>query len=111
MEFIAAAALVALVKKLLDVVKYLRAGDLNGWVTIVASMVVGVLAVLLVAQTDFASAVDFGGVNLGTANFWTLVFVGVTTAASAGLATDTLKSIDQKQTSRVPSLLPTNEVK
>jgi hypothetical protein len=108
---VAVALLAALVKKLMDLVKYFRAGadGVNGYTTILASMVIGVLAVMIAARSDFASGISLGGVSLADANFWSQLFIGLTVASAAGVITDFFKSLNQSETAEAPPLVPESE--
>lgn len=105
MEFVALIAIAALVKKGLDLVKYVRANDVNGYVTLLAAMVLGVLVIVLAAHTAFAGGLVIGGIALAKMGFWSQVFVGLTIAGSAGVTTDFLKSVDNSTSAAVPALV------
>ncbi len=106
MEFVPAAAMVALVLKIIDFLRYARAGDINGVLTQLCTWVAGVCSILLVAQTAWADGIEVGDVALSKLGFWSLFFAGLTLASTASLAKDALKAIDNSNSSKIPTLLP-----
>lgn len=108
MEFIPVVAMAALILKLIDFVRYARGGDANGIVTQLATWFAGVVVVLLVAQTDWADGIAIGDMNLGTLGFWSLVFYGLSAGSAASFAKDTLKSVDNSNSSAIPVLIPSS---
>lgn len=108
MDFVPLLAAAALVKAALDLVKFARDKDANGVVSILAAWLIGVGVVFLLAGTDFAGGIELGstGVNLDTANNFTLILVGVTFAAVAQALHDTLQAVDNTDSQKKPPLLP-----
>ena len=99
MEFVPALAMLALIKALVDLVRRLQAGGHAREIVLqIAAWVAGVAVVLLFAQTDWAEGLQFGDGSLADMGIWSQVVVGLTVGASAMLANDTLKAIDNKQT-------------
>ena len=78
--------LALLVKQVVDFLRYLSGKDWNGAITTITVWVGGVVATLLAAASDWASALDVGGVTLDSMNFASQVFAGLTIAATATLA-------------------------
>lgn len=105
MEFVPALALLALVKKLVDFLRYATSRDVNAVVTQLTAWVAGVGGLFLAAQTDWANGIEVGGQSLHTLGGWSLVFVGLTVASTAGVVTDTLKSVDNHTDARIPPLM------
>ena len=105
MEFLPALALLALIKKLIDFLRYASAGDVNGVVTQLVTWGGGVGAVLLVAQTDWASGIDVGNMTLATLNVWSLLFVGLTLSSGAGVVHDVTKAVDGSDSAVLPKLV------
>ena len=105
-EFVPTVAMFALIVKLVDFLRYLRAGDLNGVLTQLSTWIGGVVVVLLVAQTAWADGIEVGDRPLSILDFWSQLFVGLTVASTASLVKDTLKSVDNSNTSKIPTLLP-----
>lgn len=106
MEFVPALAMAALTFKVVDFLRYLRAADLNGALTQLCAWVAGVIVVLLVARTSWADGIAVGDMNLGTLNFWSLVFYGLAAGSAASVAKDTLKAVDNTNSAAIPTLLP-----
>ena len=107
MEFLPVVAMAALTLKIVDFIRYLRAGDKNGVLTQLAAWIAGVLVVVLVAQTDWANGIAIGDMNLATLGFWSLVFYGLTAGSAASFTKDALKSFDNTNSAAIPTLLPT----
>ena len=102
MEFVPILALLSLVKKVIDLGKYITNRDMNGIVTTLAGWTAGVLAVVLFAQTNFADGIRIGDTALAALNFASQVAVGLTIGAGAGLAAD---FVSAKQPSDDPARL------
>ncbi len=105
MEFVPVLAMTALTLKGLDFIRYLRAGDANGVLTQLASWIISVLVVILVAQTDWASGISVGDQTLASINIWSLLFVGLAVGSGASFLKDTLKSIDNSNSAAIPVLV------
>lgn len=105
MEFVPAVAMLALILKVIDFLRYAKAGDLNGVLTQLITWVAGVLVLLLVAQTNWADGITIGDTVLSKLGFWSVVFAGLSLASTASLAKDTLKSVDNSNSSAIPTLL------
>lgn len=107
MEFIPTVAAITLILKIIDFARYARARDINGVVTQLLTWVAGVVVFLLVAQTAWAREFDIGGQPLSRLGFWSIVFAGVSIASTASTFKDALKAIDNHNTAKIPTLLPT----
>lgn len=109
MEFVPALAMAALILKVVDFLRYLRAGDTNGVFTQLAAWVGAVLVVLLAAQTDWADGIGVGDKSLGTVNFWSLIFVGLTIGSGASVIKDIgYKALDNANSAAIPTLVRRN---
>lgn len=106
MEFVPSVAMVLLIVKIIDFLRYARAADLNGVLTQLSAWVAGVLVVLLAAQTDWAGGIAIGNKSLATLGFWSLVFYGLSAGSGASLAKDTLKAVDNSNSAAIPTLVP-----
>lgn len=106
MEFIPAAAMLALVAKVVDFLRYATNRDSNGVTTQAIAWAGGVVVAFLVAQTDWASAIRIGDKPLSSLGIWSLVFAGLTFGSGASLVKDTLKSVRRENTPKIPTLLP-----
>lgn len=105
MDWTAAVALLALVKKSVDVVRYLSAKDLNGVVTQVVTWALGVAVVQLVARTVWASQVIVSSIPLTHLNLWSQVFVGLTIGSTSSVVHDAVRAVDNTDSAQVPALL------
>jgi len=105
MEFAPLVAMGLLVVSVINFLKYLRAGDMNGWFTQLIVWVAGVGAVLLVAQTDFASGITVGDQLMDNLNFASLVFVGLTVGSVGSFAVEIKKAIDGTDSAAKPDLI------
>lgn len=104
-EFVVGGFMLATVKQVIDWLRYLKAGEWNGVITQAAAWGAGTVVVVIVANSDFATVANFGGFTFDKLNLWSQVIAGISVGSAASLAKDTLKSIDDKQTSAVPTLL------
>ncbi len=109
MEFLPAVAMVTLILKLIDFLRYARGRDVNGMLTQLSTWVAGVVVLLLVAQTDWADGIQIGDRALGVLSFWSLVFYGMSAGSAASLTKDTLKAVDNTNSAAIPVLVPTGE--
>lgn len=105
-EFITTAGAVALVKAIVDFLKYIRANDVNGYVTQAAVWLAGIGVTLLLKISDFADAFDVSGVTLDTANAGTVILAGLGLGSATMLANDFKKAIDSADTAVKPPLVP-----
>lgn len=105
MEFIPTVAMAALILKVLDFLRYAANRDLNGVVTQITAWVAGVVVVCLVAQTTWAAGIPLGGMPLSKLGFWSQVFAGLTVASTASFGKDIIKSVDNQNTAKIPTLL------
>ncbi len=107
MEFVPAAAMVALILKIIDFLRYARAGDINGVLTQLSVWFAGVVSLVLVAQTNWADGIEIGDVALSRLGFWSLFFAGLTLASTASVVKDIgYKALDNSNTAKIPTLLP-----
>ena len=103
--FVAAAGLLALIKKFIDFAKYATNKDLNGAMTQIVVWVAGVVAVILYAATDWANTIAFGGLTLADMNMASLIALGLALGSGASLTTDFIKSRDESDSARMPALI------
>lgn len=95
----------ATVKKVVDFVRYLSAGDARSVVTQVLSWVAGIGVAFLLAASDITQRFDIGGgYPLGNANGASLVLIGIGLASGASFGVDLLKARDNSQSAAVPPL-------
>jgi uncharacterized membrane protein (DUF441 family) len=105
MEFVPTLAMALLVVAIINLVKFVRAGDTNGIVTTISVWVAGVLVILLVGETDFADGIDIAGQTLADYNIWSKVFIGLTISSVAQFANDIRGAIDNTTTTAKPHLV------
>lgn len=106
MEFVPAIAMLALVLKVVDFLRYARARDYNGVLTQAVTWVAGVVVLLLVAKTTWAAMISVAGVPLGKLGFWSIVFAGLTVSSGASVVNDYRKALDNTNSAAIPTLLP-----
>lgn len=105
MEFVPAIAMSALILKLIDFLRYAAKRDINGVATQAITWIAGVCVLFLVAQTAWADGIQVGDRALSQLGVWSLVFAGLSVASGASLVKDTLKSLDNHNSSAIPTLL------
>lgn len=105
MEFVPIVVMLALVKKVVDVVRYASGRDWNGVVTQLLVWAGGVLVVVVFAQSDWAGSVAFGDLHLAQMNVASLVLAGITVGSAASVGQDVIKAVDNGQTEAKPTLL------
>lgn len=108
-DFVPLLMMVSLVIAIINLIKFLRAGDWDGVVTTVSVWLAGVIVVLLVAQTDFADGIPVGNHTLATLNFWSLVFLGLTIGGTAIFGNEIKKALDGGDSAKKPPLLPSSQ--
>lgn len=105
MEFVPTVALALLIYQFINVLRAAAGRDTNTVVTIVVAWIAGVVSVLLVAQTDFASGINVGDHTLATLNTASLVFVGLTVASLGSGINDAIASVDANRSTSKPHLV------
>ena len=105
-DFIPAVAAIALIVKVIDFLRYARAGDTNGMFTQLCVWLAGVAVVLLLAQTAWASEINIGDIALSSLGFWSQVFYGLSIGSLGSTFKDGLKAIDNSNSTAIPTLLP-----
>lgn len=105
MEFVPVLAMAALVVAIINFIKFIKAGDGNGIATQLAVWVAGVVVLFIAAQTDFASGISIGDMEIDQMNAWTLVFVGLTLGSVGTLANDIKKALDNSDSAVKPPLI------
>lgn len=104
MDFVPLIALSLLVFKMVDFVRYLRAGDVNGWLTQLVAWTAGVAAVLLYAKSGFG--VVIGDFNLAHLNIWGQIVIGLNIGSVGSAFNDARKTFDNSNSAAVPVLVP-----
>ena len=102
MDFVPLLAAVALIWKIVDFVKYVRARDVDSIVTQLGVWLAGVAVLFLLAATDFASGVVVADSPLSQLNWASLVLVGLSVGSSASVLVDAKKALDNSDSAAVP---------
>ena len=106
--FVSGALLGATVYMLVNFVKYLKAGDWNGVLTLLLAMLVGVFVVWLGGQADVTShlkpVTDAG--ELGTYDAGSVVLVGIALASTFSVVKDFIAARDNTDSAQKPKLIP-----
>lgn len=105
MEFLPTVAMAALVIAVINLIKYVRARDVNGVVTTLSVWLAGVVVVFLVAQTDFADGIVIANQPLSVYNAWSLLFIGLSISTIAQFANDVRGAIDNGDSTVKPDLV------
>lgn len=105
MTFAPLLAALALMVKLVDFAKYLRARDVNGIVTQLSVWVAGIIVIFLLAASDFASGVPIGDLKLDAMNAASLVLVGLTISSSGSVVYDFKRAADGSDSAATPQLV------
>lgn len=109
MEAVPAAMLALLIKQVVDFLRYLKGGEVNGIVTTLTAWIGGVVGTLLAAESDWASALSVGGVSLDGMNLASKVFAGLTVAATATGFNEVIKSVNNDSSTTKPKLVGEGE--
>lgn len=104
MEFIPVAMAGALLWKVIDFLKALRAGDWNKVVTQLVAWAAGVGVLFLVASTQFAAEITVGKFNLDALDGSTKFFVGLMLSSIVGVTYSVKKAIDGTDSDSQPPL-------
>lgn len=104
-SFITTTGSLALVKAIVDFLKYLRAKDTNGAITQLIVWLSGIGVVLLLKASDFAATFDVGGVPLSDANTGTVILAGLGLGAAAMLVNDVKSALDNSDSSVKPNFV------
>lgn len=104
-EFVAVAAMMAMVKQVVDWLRYLRGGDRNAVLTQAVAWAAGYGAVVVFAHSAWATSFDFGGVHVNEMGWASQLIAGFAVGSSASVVKDAFKAVDQSQSGAVPPLL------
>lgn len=106
LDFAPLIALPLLIIKVIDFLRYLKARDWNGVSTQLITWIAGVVVLMLVAHTSWASAIPIGNAPLTKIGLWSQIFAGLSISSTSSVIKDALKSFDNHNTSAIPTLLP-----
>jgi hypothetical protein len=106
MEIVPLVLLGALVYKLIDFIKYVRAGDWNAVATQATVWIAGIVVVLLFAASTMGAAIMLPGlgVTLGSLAIVDKVIIGLFASSLFSAGKDVLKAVDNTQTAATPPL-------
>ena len=104
--FITTAGALGFVKAVVDLVKYIRARDTNGYLTQITVWLAGIATTVLLSLSDFGESIDVGGVPLDVASGATLVLAGLGLGSAAMLANEVKTALDRSDTAVKPPLVP-----
>jgi uncharacterized membrane protein len=106
-EFVPILVLGLVVYTLTNLLKYLRARDWNGVVTLLGAWVIGTIAVWIVGATDWASTVTVGGLKTLDMLSWAeKILVGLVITSVGSTVFDLKKSFDNTDSAATPQLVP-----
>jgi hypothetical protein len=105
-EFLPSVALITIVTTTINFLRHLRGQEWAGAATIFSAWVAGVIAVMIAAQTDFASGIEVGDRTLEGLNLASQIFVGLGVASAGSFLTDIKKAVDATDSAVKPSLFP-----
>lgn len=106
LEFVPILALGLVVYTLTNLVKYAKARDWNGVLTLLAGWVVGIIAVWLVGATDWGATITVGGTKTLDLLGWAeKILVGLVVVSAASTVADLRKSFDNSDTATKPPLV------
>jgi len=94
MPFAPLIALGSLVFCLINWLRDITNRNWSGVTTQLIAWVAGIVAVTLVAQTDYATAVSFGDRTLAQMNGPSLLFIGLSAASLMGVVSDVKRALD-----------------
>lgn len=103
--FITTAGALGLVKAVVDFVKYIRAGNSNGWVTQLVVWLAGIGTVLLLKVSDFGDTFTVGDIVLDTANVGTVILAGLGLGSAAMLVNEFKVALDRTDSAVKPNLI------
>jgi hypothetical protein len=102
--------LIAFITKGLDLIKYARAKDKNGVITLLAAAALGVGASFVFRWSDFREVLTWSVTghewSLASVNPWTVVIFGVSAGFTAAYGKDWIKARDNNDTAKTPPLIP-----
>lgn len=93
---------------LVNLVKFLRARDVDGVVTTLGAWLVGFLLVVVGSHAELTQNWVVPGLDvaLGSLDWWSQLLLGASALSLFGVAYDFKKAIDSTDSAKVPTLLP-----
>lgn len=105
METVSLITSLALIWKVVDLVKYAKDGDKNGVITQLMAWLTGVGLAFLLGAADMAANWDIGGVILSDINAASKILLGLVWGSGASAIVDFKKARDNTDSAAVPPLL------
>lgn len=101
-------ALGALLAKVVDMLKWIRAGQINSFITQLVVWLAAIGLVALAASSDLAGGYAIPGTSITLAHlqFSTIVLVGLGLGSTVSVGVDLRKAIDSTDSAKTPPLLP-----
>lgn len=102
------AALATLASKILELVKRLRAKDVNGVVTILGIWASGIIVTIIAAKAAVTETLVIPGTNyaFGALDGWSQGLLGLTLGSFIAITYDFRKALDNTDSAAQPKLLP-----
>lgn len=94
----------ALIKKIIDFLKFITNRDWNGAATQAIVWIAGVVVVMLYAQTDWAETFGFAGILLSDMNLASQIAIGLGFGSVASFGADWIKARDHTDSAAMPPL-------
>jgi hypothetical protein len=95
----------ALIKKAMDVLRYISGKDWNGLVSQVVVWAIAIGFVFLAAESSLFEHFDVNGLALGTLNNADLALFGLALGSGASVGWDLLRTFDNTQSAATPPLV------
>jgi len=99
----------ALVLKFVDLIKYARAKDGNGLITLAIGFVAGIGAVGIISLTQWNDEIRIGDETLESMSRVSKVVLGLVATSVAAVLYDFKKAVDNTDTARTPRITKTAE--
>lgn len=99
--------------KIIELIKYLRARDTNGAVTLLSIHITGVLVMLVAAEAEITETLVIPGMTqaIGTIDLLSVIFIGLVFSSLTSKLYDFQKAVDNSDSAVQPSLLSDSNVR
>ncbi len=104
--FVPLVALGTLVFTFVNFLKFLSGRDWNAAITQAVAWVAGIVAIVLVAHTDFGNSITIAGHYLDNLNIASQVFLGLMATSLLSTANEFKKAFDHTDSAATPPLIP-----
>ena len=95
-----------LVFTFVNLLRFLLARNWSAVITQVIAWLAGVVGVFVFRATQFAGGIKVGDTPLDKLNFWSTFLLGLLATSLLSTVNEIKKAIDNKDTARIPALLP-----